>query len=305
MDNPPVLTDEHVHKYLTPTESIAVMEQVFLARANGRYAGTPRWDLPFENGAMRFTVGGANGMVGFRVYLRGRLTYDDQLNAVWEQDTGRLKGLVIGEALGVLRTGAIGGVAVKHLAPPNAEVLALIGTGRQAYSQLRAITSLFPLKEIRVFSRAPAHREAFCADVHELMPHLKIFPVENAESAVRGADIVVGATTSREPVIRGAWIKEGAHITTLGPKGTTAREIDEEVVRRAGFIVTDSPEQERSSETGSVLDGTTLPLHDLADVISGKIHRPAGKISLFLSVGLAGTEVALASRLIDKIQAQS
>ncbi|MBZ0309908.1 MAG: ornithine cyclodeaminase family protein [Anaerolineae bacterium] len=299
---PLILTDEQVNKYLTPTESIAVMEQVFLARANGRYAGTPRWDLPFENGTMRFTVGGANGVVGFRVYLRGRqMTHDDQLNAVWDQHTGQLKVMVVGEALGVLRTGAIGGVAVKHLAPPNAEVLAIIGTGRQAYSQLRAISSLFPLKEIRVFSRTPAHRESFCADVGELMPHLKIFPVENAELAVRGADIVVGATTSREPVIRGAWLKEGAHVTTLGPKGTTVREIDEEVVRRAGFIVTDSPEQERSSETGSVLDGTNFPLHDLAEVVSGKIQRPAGKISLFLSVGLAGTEVALASRLMDKL----
>lgn len=299
---PLVLTDEHVNRYLTPTESIAVMEQVFLARANGYYSGMPRWELPFKQGAIRFTVGGANGVVGFRAYLRGRqMAHDDQLNAVWDQSTGQLKGLVIGAMLGVMRTGAIGGVAAKYLSPPNAGSLALIGTGRQAFAQLRAIASVIPLKEVRVFSRTPAHRDAFCADVMKLLPHLNIYAAENAETAISGADIVVGATTSREPAIRGAWIKEGALVTSLGPKGISDREIDEDMVNRAGFIITDSPEQERSTDIGSVLDGTNHTPHDLADLVSGRLKRPAGQTCLFLSVGLAGTEVALASRLIDKV----
>ncbi len=299
---PLVLTDEHVNRYLTPTESVAVMEQVFLARANGHYSGMPRWELPFKQGTIRFTVGGANGVVGFRAYLRGRqMEHDDQLNAVWDQSTGQLKGLVIGAMLGVMRTGAIGGVAAKYLSPPNAGSLALIGTGRQAFAQLRAITSVIPLKEVRVFSRTPAHRGAFCADVMKLLPHLNIYAAENAETAISGADIVVGATTSREPAIRGAWIKEGALVTSLGPKGISDREIDEDMVNRAGFIITDSPEQERSTDIGSVLDGTNHTPYDLADLVSGRLKRPAGQICLFLSVGLAGTEVALASRLIDKV----
>ncbi len=297
-----ILTDEHVTKFISPTEAVAVMEQVFLARANGRYAGKPRWTVPFEQGGLVFTAGGTGNAVGFRAYVRGNhLTHDDQVTLVWEQSTGKLKGMVMGVLLGAVRTGAIGGVAVKHLAPPNAEILGLIGTGKQAFTQLQAIASVRAIKEVRVFSRTPAHREAFCADASELMPHLKFYPTENAESAVRGADIVVAATTSREPVIRAEWLKHGAHVSTLGSKSAASREIDEALVNEAGIVVTDSPEQVNAADFKTLLDGTTQNLVDLAEVVSGKISRPVGKFSLFLSVGLAGTEVALAARLLDKI----
>jgi ornithine cyclodeaminase len=240
------------------------------------------------------------GSTGFRAYLRGKFQHDDQLVAVWDTQSGRLRGLIVGEALGVMRTGAIGGAAVKHLARWESTSLALIGSGRQAMAQLHAILAVRPaLREVRVYSRTPQHREAFCDNALGHYPRLKITPVNTAEEAVIDADIVVGATTSREPVIRGEWLKLGAHVTTLGPKGTTEREVDEEVVRRADFLVTDSPDQAAAMGTGLITEGTDKAVYDLAAVVSGHAGRPSDEaITLFISTGLAGTEVALGAHLI-------
>lgn len=297
-----LLSDEQVHRLITPTEAVAVMENVFRARAAGQTAGSPRWSQNFPQGSLTFTVGAVPEGVGFRAYVRGSFEHDDQLVAVWQRETGQLRGVVVGEAIGVLRTGAIGGVAAKYLAPGR--ILALIGTGRQAFSQLRAIATVRPLSEVRVYSRTPDHRQAFCEDVRQIMPLLNIYPAESAEAAVRGAQIIICATTSKTPVLRGEWLSPDAHVSTLGPKGTTQREVDTEVVRLANFVVTDSPEQAYAFPDGLIIDGTDKALHELSAVVTGQVKRPDRGISLFISTGLAGTEVALAARLMDKFERQ-
>jgi ornithine cyclodeaminase len=301
---PIVLTNDDVIRMITPTEAVAVMEDAFRARARGSTVGEPRWHLPFGKNTMTFTVGGVHDSVGFRTYLRGNLQRDDQLVAVWHRRSGRLRGIILGELLGDMRTGAIGAAAVKHLARANSTSLAMIGTGRQAYTQLRAIlTTPLPIDEVRVFSRDAENRKAFSDDFKEILPNLDIFPVESAEMAIRNADIVIGATNSETPVIRGEWLKAGAHVTTVGPKFAKERETDEVVVERADLIVTDSPEQARAFPNGFVANNTSKLVHDLADVVSGRTKRPSDDtITFFVSTGLAGTEVALASHLLDKIE---
>jgi ornithine cyclodeaminase/alanine dehydrogenase-like protein (mu-crystallin family) len=300
---PFVFDDNDVHRLLSYAEAVAVMEEVFTQRARGTTAGLPRWNFSFPQGKLTFTVGSVEGSTGFRVYLRGGFQRDDQLVAVWDTQSGRLQGLIVGERLGVMRTGAIGGVAVKHLARQDTSSLALIGTGRQAMAQLQAILAVRPaIGEVRVFSRNPDHRQRFCDAALGHFPRLNIYPTDTAEATILGADIVIGATTSREPVIRGEWLKPGAHITTMGPKGRREREVDEEVVGWADFLVTDSPDQAAAMETGLITDGTDKMVHDLAVVVSGQVGRPSDQaITLFISTGLAGTEVALGAHLIRKV----
>ncbi|MCL4249113.1 MAG: ornithine cyclodeaminase family protein [Anaerolineae bacterium] len=299
---PLILTDDDVHQFLSPAEAVAVMESVFRARANGDTSGAPRWEMPFPEGRMTFTAGAVPQGIGFRVYVRGTFDHDDQVVVVWDRQTAALKGIITGGALGALRTGAIGGTAIKHMTPPEATSLALIGTGRQAWTQLQAIMAVRPLAEVRVHSRTPEHRAAFCEKAQAQWPDLKIAPVDDVETAVRDAALVVSATTSKHPLILGEWLAPDAHVSTLGTRGRSNREIDEEVVRRAGWIVTDSPEQMRSYPDGTILQDTGILLHELADVVAGKIERPQrGGISLFVSTGLAGTEVALAARLLELV----
>jgi ornithine cyclodeaminase/alanine dehydrogenase-like protein (mu-crystallin family) len=295
---PLLLSDNDVTK-LNYADAIQVMESFFLVRANGQTAGAPRWELPYPQGRLTFTVGASSDDVGFRVYARGNYQHDDQLVAVWDSHTGTLKGIIVGAMLGVIRTGAIGGLAIKHLTPPTASILAIIGTGRQALSQIRAIATLRSLSEVRVFSRTPESRVSFCEEAKRLIPNLAIHPAESAEEAVRGAEIVIAATTSKNPVLQLEWLAPNAHVSTLGTKGRNFREVDENLVNRAAFIISDTPEQTRNYAEGSILDGTTQSLFDLSDLVAGNIQRPEG-ISLFISSGLAGTEVALAAHLISK-----
>jgi ornithine cyclodeaminase/alanine dehydrogenase-like protein (mu-crystallin family) len=293
-----LLHDEDVQK-LSYADAVQVMEGFFLARAAGNTAGMPRWEFPFPEGRLTFTVGAAPESVGFRVYARGDFQVDEQLVAVWDRQTGALKGLVVGAMLGVMRTGAIGAVAIKYLTPANASTLALIGTGRQALSQIRAIATIRPLTEIRVFSRNAENRQQFCKEAQSYLPNITIQPAESAETAVHGAEIVIAATSSKTPVIHGEWLEPNAHVSTLGTKGRNVREVDEDLVNRAAFIISDTPEQSRNYPDGTILDGTTQALFDLSDLLAERLQRPEG-ISLFISSGLAGTEVALASYLIRK-----
>jgi alanine dehydrogenase len=295
---PLLLSDNDVMK-LNYADAIQVMESFFLARANGQTAGLPRWELPYSEGRLTFTVGASSDAVGFRVYARGNYQHDDQLVAVWDSHTGALKGIIVGPMLGVMRTGAIGGLAIKYLTPPTASILAIIGTGRQALSQIRAIATIRSLSEVRVFSRTPESRIGFCDEAKRLIPNLAIYPAASAEEAVRGAEIVIAATTSKNPVMNLEWLAPNAHVSTLGTKGRNFREVDEALVNRAAFIISDTPEQTRNYPEGSILDSTTQSLFDLSDLVAGNIQRPEG-ISLFISSGLAGTEVALAAHLISK-----
>lgn len=305
---PLLLTDADVLRLLSPTESVAVIEEVFKRRAQGDYAGSPRWSGKFGASQMTFTVGGNADLAGFRVYFHGGFEADDQLTAVWDAQSGALIGVVVGAVLGALRTGSIGGVAVKHLARFEATSLALIGTGQQAFTQLQAVlASRLALQEVRVYSRQPQNRAAFIEDVQAISPRrVRFINCPDAESAVRGADVVIGATNSIEPVIKGEWLKAGAHVSTVGPKGQTRREVDQVVVERAGLVVSDSPEQARAYPTGLIIDGTSHNLYDLSAVVTGQVGRPSDDaITLFISSGLAGTEVALAAHLLQKAKRES
>jgi ornithine cyclodeaminase len=188
-------------------------------------------------------------------------------------------------------------VAVDALAKPGAETLALIGTGTQAFTQLWAISAVRWLSSVRAFSRDRDRRIAFASRASEELG-LPISAVGSAREAVEGADIVVLATSSATPVIDPAWVKDGAFVTTLGPKQVGRAEFGPELIDRADLVVTDSVAQTRAYDPPFILSGT--PQHDrlisLGTALSGDV---TGGTVLFCSVGLAGTEAYLLARLID------
>jgi ornithine cyclodeaminase len=219
--------------------------------------------------------------------------------AVWNTTSAELEGVVLGERLGKLRTGAIGGVAVKYLSSPTARSIAVIGSGSQARTQLEAAAEVRSLTNVRVYSPDRSRREAFAAEMEQTLK-LSVTPCSSAESAVQGAEIVIAATTSKTPVIRAEWLDAGAHVSTMGGPKTIHGGPD--VADRAELIVTDSPEQTHHYPASYFLEGTRhmARMVDLADVISGRVPvQQAGRgITLFCSVGLTGTEVLVAQALI-------
>ncbi len=291
-----VLTDEDLERVLSMPEAMAAVEQVLAERQGGSAVVLPRMALRAGEHGLVFTPGALAGLgvAGLRVYPVGTPS-DEQLVAVWNLRQGTLEGLVLGSALGALRTGAIGGVAAALMAAPDASVVGVIGAGRQARTQLLAIRAVRPISRVTIYRRDAARREEMA---RKLSSELGL-PVEAAPSpqaAVAEADIVVTATPSPEPVLRVEWLKPGAHVNSLGPKYRGRSEIGLDLVEQAEWLVSDFPEQYRG-EVEFILHGTPHMerLRDLAELYATRPQRPAGAITLFLSHGLPGTEVAVAA----------
>jgi alanine dehydrogenase len=251
-----------------------------------------------------FTIGATEQVLGFRLYAMGQEPLIEQLTALYRPN-GDLLGVVTGLQLGARRTGALGAVATDCLARKDAAVLGLVGTGLQAFAHVWAVNAVRPLQEVRVYSRGEGHRNHFarrCAD--EL--GIKCVAVDDPRAAMRGVDLVTLATTSREPVIEAEWIEPGTHVATLGPKSARAHEAPQLLAPRADDLVTDSLAQLHGFGEPSWLtleDGQLDRVRPLSPIVTG---REPGRvndedITLFCSVGLAGTELLLAQIVLERL----
>jgi ornithine cyclodeaminase len=173
----------------------------------------------------------------------------------------------------------------------------VVGSGRQAWTQLWALAAVRVFDEVRVFSPSPERREGFRARASAELPIRRVSAVESAAEAVRGADVIVLATRSATPVVAAEDVGEGAHVITVGPKTRDAHELPFELVERAAVVTCDAPEQARGYG-GEFVTGTRELTH-LGAVICGEApgRGAADDLTLHCSVGLAGSEVVLAERL--------
>lgn len=301
-----ILDDADAQRLLKPAAAVAAVRESLIAHHTGGLAAPPRLQAPLGDGDLIFTAGRLAGTgYGFRVYRmasspRGGQLAGDQLTVVYDDATGKLAGAITGSFLGAARTGAIGAVAVDVLARPDAATVGLIGSGRQAWAQLWAIQAVRPLRGVRVYSRDPAGREAFARRATAELG-VPAAAAEAPAAAVDGADIVVLATTSGQPVIEAGWVAAGTHVSTLGPKTARAHECPPGLADRAGVILTDSPAQlDASSEPLFLAGAARQRIGDLGAAVAGAAPRREARdqITLFLSVGLAGTEVAVAAGLL-------
>jgi ornithine cyclodeaminase/alanine dehydrogenase-like protein (mu-crystallin family) len=301
-----ILTDDDLNPAALMPAAIEAIEVALLARRQGRLVAPPRMAVPFGgHGSLMLTIGGTVGddaIAGLRVYDTFEGPTHSQVTVVWSAIDARLIGIVVGERLGEIRTGAIGGVAIRHMSAPDAKVVAVIGTGRQAAMQLLAASVVRQLSEVRVFSRNEANRRSFAAEMTTLIG-VPVEVMDGAEQAVSEADIVICATTSATPAIRAEWLKAGAHVTTVGPKTTSAHELDSAIADRATLIATDSPEQAGAYSEPFFLHEALAAgrIVDLAAIAEGSPPRSPSDITLFCSVGLAGTEVLVASAIFDAL----
>lgn len=299
----PVLIDDGLIKErLTPDRAVAWIRDALRDHAGGRLVAPPRATADLAGHRLMITAGlRQDDWYGYRSYLAPGSGDDDQVVVVQDLATGRVRGIATGTELGPRRTGAIGGVAADLLARTDATTLALIGTGRQARAQLDAIRTVRALSEVRCFSPTERHRRAF-ADRAQTELGVPCVATGDARSAVEGADLVVLATDSPVPVIDPDWLAPGCFVSTLGPKQVGRAEFGPDLVDAVQLAATDSTDQLAGYLPPNILAGT--PQADrvvaLGDLLTG---RAAGRTSpdqktLFLSVGLAGTEAYLLARML-------
>ncbi len=240
-------------------------------------------------GAKLVTVFGSNPAVGLPTHLATIVLLDSM--------TGELLAVMDGRYITEARTAAVSAVSTKLLAREGAGVLAMIGSGVQARSHVDAIGRVRPLRGVRVWSPNAERRGAFA---REMQPrtHAPITLCESARDALDGADIVVLATSAREPVVRSEWIGAGAHVCAVGACRPDQREMDSALVSR-GRLFVDS-RSGALTEAGDVLlamkDGPVSIAGELGELAAGLVagRGSADEVTIFKSLGMAVEDVAAA-----------
>ena len=312
-----LLSEHEVRNLFTYEEAISVMEEALAALARGEVHNPLRQAI---------RAPGARGLLGLMPAFRAgdRPLYglkevcvfpenpsrglDTHLGAVLLHDgeTGELLAILNAAAITAIRTAAVSAVATKLLARSDASTLAIIGGGVQAAVHLAAIPHVRPIREVRIISRSSPKVDALCAEA--ATRGLPAKAVDSIENAVRGADIVVTATSSKEPVIRREWISAGAHINAVGSSIAAARELDAATVAAAALFV--DRRESTINESGDYLfavregaiPGEGHIRAEIGEVLVGTAEgrRDDGEITLFKSLGLAIEDLASADFLYRK-----
>ena len=297
---PLYLSEHDVESLLSPGEAVPVIEACFGRLAAGTVENVPRRRMSFEGGsfALMAAVDRELLFAGAKTYavVEGKAAF---LLCLFGLETGTLEAVVEADALGRCRTGAASGVAAKHLARAGARTLGVIGCGGQAQAQVEAIQAAVPaIDSVRAYCRTPERLAAFCAATGAE-------PADGPQEAA-AMDVVVTITTSRDPVLRGDWLSEGALVAAVGANRPDARELDNAVLQRATFVCCDSREQAQL-ESGDLIEPVAsgvldwLEVHELQDVVAGELRGREGErdIVVFKSNGLAAWDVAAGAAVLE------
>jgi alanine dehydrogenase len=304
-----VLTSEDVEGLVEPGEVVDAVREGYRQRGEGAPA-RPRTRLTGRDPPGMLTGYSAvlpeSGGMGGYMYSAGFGASDAWfVLPLFDAETGETKAIVDGSRLNPVKTGAASAVAVDELARDDAATLGLIGSGNQAYGQLRCLATVRDLDEVRVFSTTRDHRRAFAEHARHAL-ELDVRAVETAQAAVEGAGIVVTATKSGDPVFDGRTLEAGAHVTAMGQYHPRRREVDGRTVARATYVPDlrervhrDSGELLLAQDEGLVGPD---PVHaELGAVVAGVAagRTSADEVTMFDSGG-TGIETVAAAELVHE-----
>ena len=295
------ISENDVQELFPMRQALDLIEASFVAQQGGTAVNQSRQRL-FQPGFSLHYMAAAlvdEHLAGMKIYTitSGAARF---LVLLFDVKTGDMLAVIEADHLGRIRTGAASGVATKYLARQDASTVGLIGTGRQARTQLEAVAGVRKIRAARVFARSEAHRVEFC---REMTDYLKfaVEPAASSEEAVRFGDIIIAATTSKEPVVKGEWLRPGTHVNAIGVNMTNRLELDDAVLRRAEVIAVDSLAQARG-EAGDLVQGLAAAhkswddVVELKDIVAGtKPGRDSSEqITVFKSCGIAIWDVMAA-----------
>jgi alanine dehydrogenase len=302
-----LLTEADVRSLLTMPIALEIVEDSLRAQGNGELVLHPRRRIKLPDNALLHYMAAADpvrGYIGMKLYTvaHGVARF---VIPLFRSTTGEMAALIEADALGQLRTGAASGVATKYLANANARTACIIGTGYQARTQLEAIAAVRHLERVRAFGRDPGRREKFCREMSDRIG-VNVEPMNSGEEAVKGAEIIITATSATKVVLEGAWLAPGIHINAMGANWPQKRELDAAAVDRADKIVVDSIEQSKM-EAGDLIQAfgedpsRWNAVQELSQVVAGKAagRSNADQITLFKSNGIATWDLAAAVRVYE------
>src|SRR5437868_11102454 len=193
-----------------------------------------------------------------------------------DPETGTPLAIMDGRLITEMRTAAVSAAATKLLAPPDAKILAILGSGVQARSHVEALQLVRRFEKVRVWSPTKEHAEQFAKEIGGT--------AMSAEEAVRGADVIVTATNSKTPVLEGSWLKSGCHVNAIGACRPDWRELDDDAMTNVVFV--DSREGALKESGDVILSGSKI-YAELGQALGGKVPSQASETTIFKSLGMA------------------
>jgi alanine dehydrogenase len=316
-----LISQQEVPRLLPMRECIEVMDGVLRALANGQVILPLRTVIPLPEGRGAFASmpavlqqPDALGIKVITVYLGNHGTeFDSHQGAVllFEPEHGSLVAVMDASSITGIRTAAVSGVASRALARADARRLAILGTGVQAATHLEAMLAVRPIEHVTVWSRVKEHGEEFARRYSQQFG-IDISVADSAEAAVRDTDIICTATSSKEPVLRGDWLRPGVHINAVGASTRGARELDTDAIRLSRLFV--DRRESTVNEAGDFLipkaEGAIGDDHivgEIGELLEGRIpgRRSAADVTLFKSLGLAIEDVASAHHIYHRARGDS
>jgi ornithine cyclodeaminase/alanine dehydrogenase-like protein (mu-crystallin family) len=292
------LDEAQVQALLSWDELLPVMKMTLVDFSAGRVRQPVRTVIPVPEqaaffGLMPAVYGDVMGTKLVSVFprnvQRGLHTHLATIQ-LFRADTGEPLAAMDGRVITAWRTAAVSAIATQVLAPGDARVLAIVGSGVQARTHLHALKLVRGFEEIRVWSRTAEHAERFAAETGAT-------PM-SAEQAVRGADVTVTVTNASEPILRGAWLKPGAHVNAVGAVGPKSRELDDEAMKDAVVVV--ESREAALQESAEIRHSGIESFAELGELLAGITPKPHGKTTVFKSLGIAVEDVAAAKLVFER-----
>src|SRR5207302_2367061 len=293
-DQPLFLSEDQVREHLRMADLIPAMEKALIEFSAGKVTQPVR-------SVIKVDVAAATGFLGLMPALtpeglglkavtfypsnaqRGIPTHMATIFLV-DPETGAPLAIMDGRLITEMRTAAVSAAATKLIAPTEAKILAILGSGVQAHSHAEALRLVRQFEEIRVWSPTREHAEQFATEIGA-----KSMP---AEEAVRGADVIVTATSSKTPVLHDSWLKSGCHVNAVGASRPDWREMDDEAMANVVFV--DSREGAMKESGDVILSGAKI-YAELGEAFAGKIPSRASETTIFKSLGMAVEDIAAAT----------
>lgn len=300
-----LLSEDDVRQVLTMDLALEAVEQGLRRMALDEAQNVPRARAQTDH-AMLHLMGAAVkslGVMGTKVYATARKGGAEFHVALFDGKTGTLLALMQADYLGQMRTGAASGVATRYMAREDATEVGVFGSGKQARTQLLAVCQVRRIRQAQVYSPSEERRRRFAEEMSARCG-VEVVPVPRPQMAAEEKDVLITATTSREPVLASAWVAQGTHINAVGSNFLGKAELDAPTVRRCATVVVDSKDQARleAGDFQQALEDGSLhwaDVRELGQVIVGRFpgRRHPQDITLFKSLGIAVEDVAVAARV--------
>jgi ornithine cyclodeaminase len=290
--------------------TVAALEKGLAMEADGKAANMPKTQSVWGYGSLNVTgatfVG--DGLVGAKVWSNAN-GGAAPIMVLHNSEDGQIAAIVESFALGQMRTAALSSVATKWCSALDADEMAIMGSGHQALPQVAAIASVRKLKRVRVWSRTPANRDTFVADLKKAYPDFEIIACDTVEAAAKDCPIITTFTRAKEPFLEAGMITPGTHINAGGAIIPANAEIAQDVFKRCDKIICDNlgQVQKGSRELIEYVDGggswdKVIPICNL---VKDQKPRPKGAdITIYKFMGMGMADMASAVEIVKRAKAK-